>query len=79
MTCPTAMSAVSLGLDFAQRPRHESACLAMTPLGSIQALVETKSELDRAVTVPLWRLDLCHHARPDFEHRDRVGQPRVIK
>src|SRR5215216_5078406 len=67
------------GLDFAQSPRHESAPLAVTPLGSIQPLVETKPELDRAVAVSLRGLDLCHNAGSHFQHRRRVGQTRVIK
>src|SRR5215217_8202692 len=64
---------------FAQRPRHEPTSLAVTPLRPIQALVETKSELDGTVAVPLRGLDLRHHAGANLEYRHRVGQPCVIK
>src|SRR5918995_3775684 len=67
------------GLHFAQGPRHEPACLAVSPLGPVQALVETESKLDRAIAVLVGSLDLRHNAGTHFKDRHRVGQPRVIK
>src|SRR5262249_2314010 len=51
----------------------------VTALGLVETFVLTVTELNRFVTVLLFRPNLRHDVRAALDHRDRVHQPRVIE